>query len=455
MDSGPRTRPSLLRDSLVLGLLAIGALSTPVTAQPSQRAREVRDSLQNLPAAQGREKTQKLRSSAFVFFRGTASLSWRDTSTDPRLQRFGGTPQTRVWVTGDLHPENFGTFGLPGGAVGYDLNDFDEALVADYQIDLWRMATGIELAGRELHVGRKKRAQAIERFARGYLAALSDCAGPGNQRELDPDRSERVLKSSLEDFRDDVAKDESRKRMLREWTRKVAGRRAFDLRLDSLGAATPTQILGVLRGLARYAGRGPLRRPGYYRAKSVARRLQAGTGSLGSARFYVLIEGPSRDDDDDLILDLKAQSAPAGLAHLDPQTRAGLAVQFPNQAARVAFAERALLGAPRADSHLGWLRIGSASYSVRQRSPFKGGFPLKKSHLRSAAEQWGGLLGYAHARADKDATPLLIPTSFEDEVLARTRYQKAGFARLLVKVADDQADAVEDDLQAFRALTQP
>lgn len=438
----------------LLPLLALSlALACPTlaSAQPASRAQEVVDRAQGLAPAEREAKLKKLASDPFVFFRGTAFLSWRDTLGDARLARFGGSSQTRVWVTGDLHPENFGTFGVAGGEVGYGLNDFDEALVADYQVDLWRMAAGIELAGRALHVGRKKRSQAVERFARGYLEALDACAGPGNQRELDPDLSRSALRSSLEDFRDDVARDATREDMLKDWCRREGGQRVLDLRLDDLEQVSPSEAYGVLLGFRGYVQRagGAAAR---YRVKSLARRVSAGTGSLGARRYYLLVEGPSPDEDDDLILDLKAQPEPAGRVHLDPLTRAGLAQRFPNRGARVAFAERVLLGAQRADPHAGWLRVGSQGYSVRQRSPYKDSFPLKKSHLRSAAEQWGALLGYAHARADRDADPTLVPHSLEDAVLAQVRYQRAGFARLLVAVAREGADRAEADRRALESL---
>jgi uncharacterized protein (DUF2252 family) len=441
-----------MRLTALLALASLALIPLPAQAQPASRAQEVADRAQGLPQAVRKTKLDKLASSAFVFFRGTAFLSWRDTLQDSRVQRFGGAPGTRVWVTGDLHPENYGTFGLPGDDVTYGLNDFDEALVADYQVDLWRMAAGIELAGRELHVGRKKRGQAIERFARGYLEALGECAGPGNRRELDPRLPARALRSSLEDFRESVEDEASRKDMLKAWCRTKNGQRTFDLRLDDLEPVSAAEAYRVLQGFLGYVARATAPTPGFYRVKSLARRVAAGTGSLGSQRYYLLVEGPSGSQNDDLILDLKAQPRPAGWRHTDLQTRAGFALRFPSRGARVAFAERALLGPQRADPHLGWLRVGSSSYSVRQRSPFKGSFRLKKSHLRSAAEQWGLLLGYAHARADEDADPTLVPHSLEDEVLSRTRYRKAGFARLLVEVARESADRTEADRRALRAL---
>lgn len=450
-----RSASSLLCSSLAwcaaCGALA-GLAASPAEAQPASRAQEVFDRTRALAPADRAEKLAKLRSSPFVFFRGTAFLGWRDLASDPRLGRFGGVPATQTWITGDLHPENFGTFGLPGGGVSYGLNDFDEALVADYQLDLWRLATGVELAGRELGASSKARRKALERLAEAYLDALARCAGPGNQREQDPALSEGVLQGELDRFRDEVAADESRKALLKEWTRKVASQRVLDLRLDDLEPADPSELLALRQGLRGYVRRAP-QAARYFQIKSVARRIQAGTGSLGSARFYVLVEGPSVDDDDDLILDLKAQPRPAGLDHLDLPTRAALAARFPSRAAQVAAAGRALLGPQRSDPYLGWAQLGVESYSVSQRSPFKGSFSLTKGALKSASQQWGSLLGYAHARSDEDADPLLIPHSLEDEVLARAGYQRASFTRLVVEIAREQADRVEADQRAFRALS--
>ena len=68
--------------------------------------------------------------SAFTFLRGTAHLFWSDPGADERLSDFGD-PRVRGWVQGDLHTDNFGAFDNDRGTVVYDLNDFDEAVLAD------------------------------------------------------------------------------------------------------------------------------------------------------------------------------------------------------------------------------------------------------------------------------------------------------------------------------------
>lgn len=101
---------------------------------------------------------------------------------------------------------------------------------------------------------------------------------------------------------------------LNEWSVVVNGTRVF----------TPSSRLTPLVGQQQDAIRnnfrmyvlsvtGPLRSDyvdvdggyGYFYIKDIARRLDAGIGSQGVERYYVLIEGPSKSNDDDLILDLK------------------------------------------------------------------------------------------------------------------------------------------------------
>jgi hypothetical protein len=73
-------------------------------------------------------------------------------SHDARLHLFGN-PKTRTWLSGDCHCCNFGSFHNRRGETVYALNDFDESLVGDYQMDLWRLAVSILLAMKQVGVG--------------------------------------------------------------------------------------------------------------------------------------------------------------------------------------------------------------------------------------------------------------------------------------------------------------
>lgn len=84
----------------------------------------------------------------------------------------------------------------------------------------------------------------------------------------------------------------------------------------------------------------------------VARRLQAGTGSLGTPRYYVLIEGTkSSTDHDDRILDIKRQSRPTAYTYLGEQAQDEYDAPFEHEAQRHAAAHQALTR--HTDRHLG------------------------------------------------------------------------------------------------------
>ncbi|MGX1253349.1 uncharacterized protein (DUF2252 family) [Streptomyces ambofaciens] len=78
-----------------------------------------------------RVKFRKMAASAFAFYRGTAGLFYRDLTEDPE---FGDQPggaylderTSRVWIHGDLHAENFGTYMDSTGRLIFNVNDFDE-----------------------------------------------------------------------------------------------------------------------------------------------------------------------------------------------------------------------------------------------------------------------------------------------------------------------------------------
>src|SRR4051794_26329694 len=86
-------------------------------------------------------KYRRMAENAFAFFRGTDelfALSW------PELRPPEVGPS--ILICGDLHLENFGAYRTAGGDFRFDINDFDESVVAPCSLDLTRCAASILLA---------------------------------------------------------------------------------------------------------------------------------------------------------------------------------------------------------------------------------------------------------------------------------------------------------------------
>lgn len=90
-----------------------------------------------------------------TFYRATANIFWKDFVEHGwgnfDLEQLGGAvdaladgsplerKSTWTWISGDQHLSNFGAWRNRHGDVVFDVNDFDEAAVFDFQIDIWRL----------------------------------------------------------------------------------------------------------------------------------------------------------------------------------------------------------------------------------------------------------------------------------------------------------------------------
>jgi uncharacterized protein (DUF2252 family) len=85
----------------------------------------------------------RMAGSAFAFYRGAALPMAADLSTLPNTG-------LHVQLCGDAHLANFGGFASPERDLVFDVNDFDETAVGPFEWDVKRLATSLEVAGREL-----------------------------------------------------------------------------------------------------------------------------------------------------------------------------------------------------------------------------------------------------------------------------------------------------------------
>jgi len=116
------------------------------TIQQSTRAYEAwlkRQLRGDIVRADIASKHDKMRKSAFVFFRATY-WRWAETILEicPEL---GAAPA--ALAVGDIHLENYGTWRDAEGRLAWGVNDFDEAAEMPYALDLVRLATSALLAG--------------------------------------------------------------------------------------------------------------------------------------------------------------------------------------------------------------------------------------------------------------------------------------------------------------------
>jgi uncharacterized protein (DUF2252 family) len=112
-----------------------------------------------------RRKFRKMASDPFAFYRGSACLFYADLAG--LEDRWADERTGRVWIQGDLHAENYGTYMDSEGVLVFDVNDFDEAYVGPFTWDLRRMAASLALLG----FAKALSDEAIERMITTYSGA--------------------------------------------------------------------------------------------------------------------------------------------------------------------------------------------------------------------------------------------------------------------------------------------
>lgn len=120
-----------------------------------------------------RFKHQQMTSALFPFFRGTF-YRWLQVWPEvcPELDRV-----PHLLSVGDLHVENFGTWRDIDGRLVWGVNDFDEACVFPYTMDLVRLATSALLATREQRLAMKPKESAAAILA-GYELGMTEGGRP-------------------------------------------------------------------------------------------------------------------------------------------------------------------------------------------------------------------------------------------------------------------------------------
>ncbi|MEM7355643.1 MAG: DUF2252 family protein [Acidobacteriota bacterium] len=398
-------------------------------------------------------KYNRMAISAFVFYRGTAHLFWADFANDWRLNRFGSS-KTRTWLQGDAHAENMGAYADHKGRLIYGLNDFDESLIGDYQYDLWRFAVSLVLvARRNGGFSGKAKARVIDAFCDAYL----DTAAAFTDKSEAPETILTLDNSSgaLLDFLQEVHEGESRKKMLKKWTRKVDGERRFDLGLEKLDQASEWEDADIREAMPAYRESLEKRRKGrFFAIQDIARRLSAGTGSLGTPRYYLLIRGDGDSWKDDRILDVKRQSRPSALRHLSAEEQVDYVRDYEHDAHRHAVAYKALAKGP--DKLLGWMRLHDGYYSVRERSPFKETFETENLTRERTfiewASIWARVLATDHICA---AAGLKTGGKIAKEVTRLTSKRRPEFRARVRDVAFEYATQAETDYGYFMDAMQP
>ena len=241
-------------------------------------------------------KYELMAGNPFRFFRGTCHLFYEDLSKTDSLPA-----SPTGWICGDLHLENFGTYKGDNRLVYFDLNDFDEGMLAPAAWEVVRMVTSIFIGCESVGIGPREIEQVAALFLRVYATTLAS----GKARYLEEETANGIVKTFLEKIC-----TRKQKELIRQRTEENKNGK-LQLRVDKIRFFPVDKQLRkeLIAHLTQWMQQSPLLK-GRYTVADVCFRV-AGTGSLGVRRYVFLVRN-TREPKKHLLIDMK-EALPSSL----------------------------------------------------------------------------------------------------------------------------------------------
>ena len=396
------------------------------------------------PAA-WRGKFRKMAATPFAFYRGSAALFYADMAHDE--EPFVDEKTSRVWIQGDLHAENFGTYMNSQGIIVFDVNDFDEAYVAPFTWDLKRLAASLTLIGYEKAMSDDEIRQMIAMTVRSYVDQVHKFASGTETADfaLTLDNTTGALKELLQESR-----LLTRVGLLDKLTGIVDYDRRFTMNKvqHPIDDATKAKVEAAFH---QYLDTIPQRKrfgQVSYNLKDICQTRGIGIGSAGLEVYTLLVEGPTQSLENDILISMKQALTAAPSRAVADQNIHGY---FLHDGHRTVLSQRALQA--YADPWLGHTTLDGQGRLVAEISPYTN--DLSWGDLNSLDEilELLGYMGRAvakiHCVSDDDSDHTLVPFSIEEAIATGLAGREDAFVEAMIDFGHAYGDIVRDDYRLF------
>ena len=378
-----------------------------------------------------RTKFRKMAADPFAFYRGSACLFYADMRELD--DRWADERTSRIWIHGDLHAENFGTYMNSEGVLTFDVNDFDEAYLGHFSWDLRRFVASLALMGWQKALPE----DAVRELAGDYLRAYIEQVGVYVEEEKD-DAHALNLENAQGHILDVLcaARSATRIALLESVTRLDGEKRRFH-RAARTRELDDDERARVTQAFAAYLETIPPdkreRREIFYALKDAVGTSGFGIGSAGLTAYSLLIEGRDQAHENDVILTMKQGNVAAASRIVDD---AAVRDYFDHEGHRTVVSQRALQ--QHTDPLLGYTTLDGVGYVVADLSPYEADLDWSEitepEEISPVVADLGRATAKIHCVSDSDSDEELVEFSTEDAIAA---------------VLDGAEDAFVEDITAF------
>jgi uncharacterized protein (DUF2252 family) len=370
-----------------------------------------------------RLKFQKMQQDPFVFFRGSCHLFYEDFPNDSRLNR-----APKSWSCGDLHLENFGSYKGDNRLTYFDLNDFDEAILAPCTWDIARLVTSIFLA----FPSNNDDLEQARSLGEIFLTAYTNNLIAGKARWVEREIAEGLVKNLLEE-----ARKIDREEFLEKRTVLDGKQRQILIKENKTRPVAEATKEKIKFCIAKFASQQP--QPEFFQVIDIAWRI-AGTGSLGLERYMVLVEGKGSPDRN-YILDLKAATESSLAKYVECKQP-----HWQTEAQRVVTIQKRMQAISMA--LLNTVSIDGKSYIIREYQPTEDKIELpaerelKDKELKQLMQTFGQIVASAQLRSSGHQGAAIA-----DELIDFAKQD--WWSKKVMKYAHEYSQKVAADWQEF------
>jgi uncharacterized protein (DUF2252 family) len=395
------------------------------------------------PAA-WRGKFRKMSESAFAFYRGSTALFYADVSRDE--DAFLNDQTSRVWIQGDLHAQNFGTYMNNAGNLVFDVNDFDEATLAPFTWDVKRFCASLALVGYQKAMSDSEINTLIRTAAQSYARQVARFATNHDDNfALTTSNTEGAILDILYN-----AKSLTRVGLLDMETDIADGNRQFK-NSKSFIQLTDAEKMKVEAALAEYYTTIPKRKKRSkvtYQVKDMARRKGLGIGSAGLKIVSILLEGENEALENDILISMKTALPSAAAKYVnDPK----VAKYFIHEGHRTTVSQRALQA--HADPFLGYTTLDGVGMFVTEISPYTADLDWSDINdmddLLQVVESLAQCIAKIHCVSDEDSEQTLINYSTEAAINAVLDGKETDFVDYITDFSVNYGAIVRNDYLLF------
>ena len=393
-----------------------------------------------------RQKFRKMAAGPFAFYRGSACLFYADVEGED--DRWADERTGRVWIQGDLHAENFGTYMDGDGVFVFDVNDFDEAYLGHFTWDIKRMVASVALLAWMKAISDRDIAGLIETYVRAYVEQVRYFVRSDRDHEysLRLETTSGEVKEILLETRLNTRVDLLERTTLIDGSferkfRRGPGVRDLDDAERAEVQAAYESYLETIPDAKRY-------RSLTYQVKDIVGRKGFGIGSAGLPAYNILVEGPTQALENDVVLSMKQGNVAAPSRIVQDERIKGY---FKHHGHRTAVSQRALQA--HADPWLGYTEVDGVGFVVSELSPYVEDLDwsdlTEPEEMRPVLDYLGRATAKVHCVADKDSDPSIVGFQTEDEIVEAIDGKEDEFVEEMVGFGMRYSEIARDDHRLF------